>query len=233
MSGRRWLKVGGLIGVIALVFEVAAVVPLSRWAVELVAWVRGAGAVGVLAYASIYVAAAVLLLPGSVLTAGAGLAYGPWLGILIVSPVSVLAASLAFLVGRTAARPWVERRVGHDPKLKAIDAAIGRNGLKVVLLLRLSPVFPFNVLNYTLSLTQVRARDYVLGSFVGMLPGTFLYVYIGSAVGDAAALLNPSGATATTAERVVYWIGLAATLAVTVYLTRLARQALRKALPAS
>jgi len=230
MSGRRWLKLGGLIGVIALILEVAAVVPATRWAAELVAWMRGAGLFGVLAYAGVYVAAAILLLPGSVLTAGAGLAYGPWLGILIVSPVSVLAATLAFLIGRTIARPWVERRVGSDPTLKAIDAAIGRDGLKVVLLLRLSPVFPFNVLNYALSLTRVRTREYVLGSFIGMLPGTFLYVYIGSAVADVAALANGTAASATSAQRLMFWLGLAATLGVTIYLTRLARRALTEAL---
>lgn len=230
MSGRRWLQIGGAIGVVAIIAGVVAFAPLSLWATELVTWIRGAGIVGVLAFAGVYVGAALLLLPASVLTAGAGLAYGPWLGILLVSPVSVLAATLAFIVGRTVARPFVDRRVGNDPRIKAIDTAIGRNGLKVVLLLRLSPIFPFNVLNYALSLTRVRLRDYVLGSFIGMLPGTFLYVYIGSALANVTALSDRAASETTTAERVFYWVGLAATLAVTIYLTRLARRALKEAM---
>jgi len=221
----------------AISFATAAVVlvlvvtllPVGEWMRGLVAWIQGAGAIGAMVYAATYIAATVLLLPGSILTLGAGFAYGPLVGTLLVSPVSVTAATIAFLLGRTVARGWIAERVSRDRRFAAVDVAIEREGLKVVLLLRLSPVFPFNVLNYALALTRVRLRDYVLGSWVGMLPGTFLYVYLGSLVTTAASL-DSSEPTTGTAERVIYWAGLAATVLVTVLVTRLARRALKAAL---
>jgi uncharacterized membrane protein YdjX (TVP38/TMEM64 family) len=192
---------------------------------QFVAWVQAAGPVGVIAYAVAYVVATVFLLPGSILTAGAGLAYGPWLGTLLVSPVSVAAATASFLLGRTVARGWISRRAGADPRFRAIDAAIGQRGFQIVMLLRLSPVLPFSVLNYALGLTGVRLRDYVLGSFVGMLPGTFLYVYLGSLVTNIAALSAGTDAGGS-AKRYLFWAGLVATFVVTVYITRVARRAL-------
>ena len=221
----RWVKIGGAAVVVALAAGAAVFLPVGEWAAQLVEWVRGAGVAGVAVYAAVYVIATVLMLPGSILTAGAGLAYGPWWGILLVSPVSVAAATVAFLLGRTVARGWIARRSAADPTFRAVDAAIGRHGLKIVLLLRLSPVFPFNILNYALGLTRVRLRDYVLGSFVGMLPGTFLYIYFGSLVGDVA-MLSTGAAPAGTTRQVFSLVGLAATVAVTIYITRVARRAL-------
>lgn len=221
----RWLKVGGAVAAASLLIEMAIVLPLGHWASQFVDWMRGAGLAGAIAYAVVYVLATVLMLPGSLLTAGAGLAYGPWWGTLLVSPVSVAAATLTFVLGRTVARAWIARRTEADPKFRAIDAAIGRHGFKIVALLRLSPLFPFNVLNYALGLTGVRLRDYALGSFVGMLPGTFLYVYLGSLVGDVAAL-SQGTSDAGTARQMLSFVGLAATIIVTMYVTRLARRAL-------
>lgn len=200
--------------------------PVDAWLLGLVEWVRAAGVVGVGVYAGIYVVATLLLLPGSLLTVGAGFACGPLWGTLLVSPVSVLAASLAFALGRTVARDRVARRVSASPRFAAVDEAIGESGWKVVLLLRLSPLFPFNLLNYALGLTRVRLRDYVLGSFLGMLPGTVLYVYLGSLVTRASELLN--GHSPSTAHQALYWLGLGATAAATVLLTRLSRRALHR-----
>jgi uncharacterized membrane protein YdjX (TVP38/TMEM64 family) len=208
---------------------VVTLLPVGEWMRGLVEWIRDAGAIGAVVYAATYIAATVLLLPGSILTLGAGFAYGPLVGTLLVSPVSVTAATIAFLLGRTVARGWIAERVQRDPRFAAVDAAIKREGLKIVLLLRLSPVIPFNVLNYALGLTRVRLRDYVLGSFVGMLPGTFLYVYLGSLVTTAASL-GSGGASAGTAQHAIYWGGLAATVLVTLFVTRLARRALGAAL---
>jgi uncharacterized membrane protein YdjX (TVP38/TMEM64 family) len=227
-----WLKVGGAVAVASLLIEIAIVLPLGHWMSQLVDWMRGAGLAGAIAYAVVYVLAALLMIPGSLLTAGAGLAYGPWWGTLLVSPVSVAAATLAFLLGRTVARGWIARRTEADAKFRAVDAAIGTHGFKVVALLRLSPLFPFNVLNYALGLTGVRLRDYALGSFVGMLPGTFLYVYLGSLVGDVAAL-SQGTAHASTARQALSLVGLAATVIVTTYVTRLARRALADELSGS
>ena len=206
-----------------------ALLPVGEWIQRLVEWIEGAGLVGALAYAAAYILATVLLLPASLLTLGAGFAYGPLAGTLLVSPVSVTAATIAFLLGRTVARGWIAARVMRDARFAAVDAAIEREGLKIVILLRLSPVIPFGLLNYALGLTRVRLRDYVLGSFVGMLPATFLYVYLGSLVTTAASL-GSSAATAGTGQQMIYWSGLAATVLVTVFVTRLARRALSTAL---
>jgi uncharacterized membrane protein YdjX (TVP38/TMEM64 family) len=196
----------------------------------LVEWSRASGPLGVVLYAVGYLAATVLVLPGSVLTLGAGFAWGPVWGVLLVSPVSVAAATASFLLGRTLARSTVERRLGKDPRLRAIDRAIAENGFKLVLLLRLSPVLPFNVLNYALALTRVSLRDYVLGSAVGMFPATVLYVYLGSLVPDASSLLRGGASTGSPAAMLLTGAGVVATVGCVVLITRVARRALQRAL---
>lgn len=221
--GLAALVVAGLVGVL-LFF------PVNQWALLTVEWIRGAGALGVGVFALTYVAATLLLLPGSILTAGAGFAYGPLWGTLLVSPVSVLASTVAFVLGRSFARNWVSRRMEKHPRFAAIDEAIGQSGFKIVFLLRLSPIFPFSLLNYALSLTRVRLRDYIVASLLGMLPGTFLYVYLGSLFTNASELFSGKRPAAGTWGQVLYWGGLAATLLVTVLITRIARKALDGAL---
>lgn len=221
---RHWLTFGGLIAVGSLALEASLVWPFSQWIGALVGWLKGAGALGALAYGVVYVVAAVLMLPASLLTAGAGFAYGPMLGTLLVSPVSVVAATVAFLLGRTAARGWISRRIEADSRFRAVDAAIGDQGLKLVVLLRLSPLFPFNVLNYALGLTRVRLRDYVVGSAIGMFPGTALYVYLGSLVRDIAQI-DGTGQQST-ARLLFSVVGVIATAAATIFVARLARRAL-------
>jgi uncharacterized membrane protein YdjX (TVP38/TMEM64 family) len=149
---------------------------------------------------------------------------------MLASPASVAGATAAFLLGRTLLRDWASRKVAKSPKARAIDSAVEREGFKLVLLLRLSPVFPFNVLNYALSLSKVRLGTYVVASFLGMLPGTALYVYLG-ALAPAAAELTSSASGAGTAQRVLYVGGLGATVAVAVIATRAARRALASELP--
>jgi uncharacterized membrane protein YdjX (TVP38/TMEM64 family) len=204
--------------------------PTSHWAVNIADWIRGLGAPGAVVYALAYVAATLLFLPGSILTAGAGFAYGPLWGTLLVSPISVLASTLAFLLGRSIARSWVQRRLEQHPRFAAIDAAIGEGGFKIVLLLRLSPIFPFNLLNYALGVSRVRLGDFVAASWLGMLPGTFLYVYLGSSVTSASELLSGSRPTAGAWSQALYWGGLAATVLVIVLVTSIARGALSRAL---
>jgi uncharacterized membrane protein YdjX (TVP38/TMEM64 family) len=227
---RPWLRVVTAALAISAIVGLLTFLPVTSWLVSVVEWIREQGTAGVALFAVAYVLAAVLLLPGSVLTIGAGFAYGPLWGLAIVSPVSVIAATAAFILGRTVARSFVERRLGQDQRFAAVDAAVGENGLKIVLLLRLSPVFPFNALNYLLGLTRVRLRDYVLGSWVGMLPGTALYVYIGSLVVTASELASGSRPSTGGAGQALLVVGLVATFAVTVLLTRIARRALREAL---
>lgn len=217
------LLVGGVIAAVLLL-------PVNRWALLLVEWIHGAGALGAGVYALAYLLATLLLLPGSILTAGAGFAYGPLWGTALVSPVSVLASTVAFVLGRYVARDWIGRRMSGSPRFAAIDAAIGESGFKIVFLLRLSPIFPFNLLNYALGLTRVRVRDYILASFIGMLPGTFLYVYLGSLVTNASELLSGDRPNAGAWGQTVYWGGLVATVVATALITRTARRALQRAI---
>ncbi len=179
-----------------------------------------------------YIVACVLLLPGSLLTLGAGFILKTFWGTVTVSVGSTLGACAAFLVGRTIARHWVEKKVGANPRFAAIDGAVGREGLKIVLLTRLSPVFPFNLLNYGFGLTKVKFWQYALASWVGMLPGTVMYVYLGSALGslaDAAAGKVEGGA----AQRGFFWIGLLIAVVVAVFVARVARRALRESIAAN
>ncbi len=223
-----------LIAVPVVLAAVAAVflLPVDQWVLRLVETIRGSGAAGVAIFAMAYVAAAILLLPGSVLTAGAGFAYGPVWGTLLVSPGSVAAATLAFVLGRTAARGWIARRLAGNARFAAIDEAIGESGFKIVLLLRLSPLFPFNLLNYSLGLTRVSLRDYVVASTLGMLPGTVLFVYLGSIVTSASELASGGREAAGASWTILYWGGLAATLGATWLVTRIARRALSRAIDA-
>jgi len=204
--------------------------PLAVWVTQFIEWVHGARSTGVLIYFLFYALGVVLFLPGSLLTMGAGLIYGPLLGTLLVSPASVSGATLAFLVGRFVARDWVAQRIAANPKFAAVDEAIGDRGFYIVLLLRLSPVFPFVLLNYALGLTHVKLRDYVSASFIGMLPGTFLFVYLGSSITSAAQLLRGERPTAGPWGEALFVVGLVATAMVTWLITRIARRALNSAL---
>ena len=212
------------LAVVALVVA-GVLLPVEDWTVSLATSARDAGPAGVAIFFVAYVVAAVALLPGSVLTLAAGFAYGPGFGLLVASPASVMAATLAFLLGRTALRDRIERKVRASRKAEAIQQAVGREGFKLVLLLRLSPLVPFNLLNYALSLSRVRLGTYVMASIVGMLPGTALYVYLGSLAPAAAQLstVTDQGGTLTTA---FYFGGLAATVLVVVFATRAAKRAL-------
>jgi uncharacterized membrane protein YdjX (TVP38/TMEM64 family) len=222
----KWKLPIALAALVALA-AIAALLPVGRWATALVGVARNAGVAGVAIFGAVYLLAPLFLLPASALTLGAGLLYGPLWGTLLVSPVSVAVASIAFLLARTVARRAVERRVAGDARFSAIDRAVGESGFRVVLLLRLSPVIPFNLLNYALGLTSVRFHTYLLASFLGMLPGTLLYVYLGSAAQSAAQLSeHASGPLGS----IAFWAGIAATVAVVAILTRIARRALERTL---
>src|SRR5262245_27286322 len=222
-----------LVKVLAAAGALLALVLLGRTAAayvhDFVAWVEGLGAWGPAVFIAGYVVACVALVPGAILTLAAGVIFGLVKGAAYVFAGAVLGSTAAFLVSRHFARALVEKRVAGLPRFAAIDQAIGREGLKIVLLLRLSPVFPFNLLNYALGLTRVSLRDYLIAS-VGMIPGTVLYVYYGTALGSVAQIAAGGAAAQGGAGRVALLAtGLLATIAVTVVVTRIARQALAKA----
>ena len=210
----------------------AALVLLGRqaggWLVAFAGWVNGLGAWGPIVFIAGYVAAAVAFVPGVLLTLAAGALFGLVWGVVYVFVAAVLGSSAAFLIGRYVARAAVERRIAGNPRFAAIDRAVGAEGRKIVFLLRLSPVFPFNLLNYALGLTRVRFIDYLVAS-VGMLPGTVLYVYSGKLLGDVSALAGGAAVEKGAGYYAVVVLGLLATVAVTVVVTRTARRALREA----
>jgi uncharacterized membrane protein YdjX (TVP38/TMEM64 family) len=202
----------------------AAVVLLGRYAgpslQNIPQWVAGLGAWGPIVFIAGYALAVVAFAPASVLTIAAGAIFGLAAGVAYVFVAAVIGSSLAFLISRYVARSAIEHRVAGNQNFKAIDRAVGEQGRWIVFLLRLSPVLPFNLLNYALGLTSVRFTDYLVASF-GMLPGTLLYVYAGKAI-----------ATLTGADWrswLLVGVGLVPVVLVTVMVTRIARRALSEA----
>jgi uncharacterized membrane protein YdjX (TVP38/TMEM64 family) len=187
---------------------------------------------GPLAFIATYNLATVLFVPGSVLTLGGGAIFGLWWGSVYVFAASILGAVVAFAIGRYLCRDRVVKYMESHPKFKALDRAVSQQGLKIVFLTRLCPLFPFNLLNYALGITQVSFKNYVLGSF-GMIPGTIMYVYSGSLVGDIAAI-GTETVYASPQDSAVKWliniISFIATVAVTVFITRIARKALEESI---
>jgi len=242
MKYRLWIRAGLAAAIVAgfAVSTMVITVPAYRAAfnVRLTAFlesVRGLGVWGPVIVGASFVPACLFFLPGSLLTLFGGFAFGGTLRGLAavtacISMGSTLGATAAFLVGRLVARDWIEKKVAVHPRFRALDAAVAGHGFKIVLLTRLSPVFPFNLLNYAFGLTRVSVRDYVLGSWIGMLPGTVLYIYIGSTVGALADVVAGK-IERSPAQQALFYAGLAATLAVTIFVARIARRALARALP--
>ena len=225
----RKLPIGRiLIGIVAVIALVALGRQFGALLDRFVVWVDGLGAIGPLVYMAGYAAATVAFVPGAVLSLAAGATFGLGPGVLYVMLGATTGASLAFLLARYVAREPIEQRITGNARFAAVDRAIGREGFKIVLLLRLSPVFPFNLLNYSLGLTKVRFADYLAAS-IGMLPGTLLYTWSGVVVGDVIRLAGGGGPERGPAYYTVVVLGLAATIAVTTLVTRTARRALSEA----
>ncbi|VXD25308.1 TVP38/TMEM64 family protein [Planktothrix paucivesiculata] len=194
---------------------------------NLLDWVANLGLWGPVAFIIIYNLATILFVPGSLLTLGAGVIFGVVWGSIYVSIGSIIGATFAFLIGRYFARDWVTKKLENYEQFKAIDQAVSQEGWKIVGLTRLSPIFPFNLLNYAFGLTNVSLKDYFLASWIGMLPGTILYVYIGSLIGSLAQL-GMGGRSRTSVEWLFYGIGLIATVIVTIYITKISQNALNQ-----
>lgn len=221
---RKWVIISvALLGVVALLtlFDVRGLLRDAMDAIERL------GPLGPALFVAIYVLATVLFVPGSALTLGAGALFGVVRGSVYVSLASTLGATAAFLVGRYLARGWVAKKIEANERFAAIDEVVGGEGWKIVGLTRLSPVFPFTLINYAFGLTQVKLRDYVLASWIGMMPGTLMYVYVGSLVNVGAGQRHR-----TPIEWTLYGVGLAATVVVTMFVTRIAKKALAQKISA-
>ena len=232
----RPIMIAAILAAVAGVAVLWALLPLGSWIENFRTWVQTQGLMGHVIFAAVYALAAVALAPGSALTLAAGFAFG-LAGFPTVVVGATIGAGVAFLIGRYVARGWVEKQVSGNATFKAIDKAIEGEGWKIVGLMRLSPLVPFNLQNSFFGVTKVGFWPYLATTFIGIMPGTLLFVWIGS-LGAAAGMgySGMSNAGAAGADSTVGLIklaalalGLVATIAVTVLVSRKASQKLREA----
>ncbi len=190
-------------------------------------WISGLGPLAPLIFIGMYIVAPILFVPGAILSIGAGTVFGLLKGTIYVSIGATLGATCAFLVGRYIARGWVAKKLEGNGKFEAIDRAVAREGWKIVGLARLSPFFPFNLLNYAFGLTRIRLKDYFFATWAGMIPGIVMYVYIGSLVRDVARI-GVMPIHRTPAQWIFEVVGFIASIAVAVYVAYVAGKALRE-----
>ena len=203
---------------------------LQQQLVALIEWINGLGAIAPIVFILAYIAITVAFLPASIFTLGAGFVFGVVKGSILVFIGAMLGATAAFLIGRFVARDWIANKVAGNQFFSALDNAIAQEGLKLIFLIRLSPAFPFNLLNYALGLTKVSLPSYVLGT-TGIIPGTIMYVYLGSLVGDLATL----GTGAAPSNPIIDWtikiLIFVTVVAISLYVAKIARTALKAAVP--
>lgn len=230
---RRWILLSFLLlaaGVVCWVYRK----PVLGWFYYrlqgFIEWVRDLGAVGPVVFILGYALMTVALIPAALLTMGAGTVFGLLPGLCYSLLGASLGAAAAFLTARYCTRSLIEERVRSSRRFRAIDRAVAKEGLKICMLLRLSPIFPFVFLNYILGLTKVRFLHYNIAS-LAMLPGTLLYVYYGSLAKDVAELAAQDVEEESWGAFTVRLVGLVATIVITVIVTRVARKALRAELP--
>lgn len=224
---RRWVwKLVAAATVAAAAVAALYSLPVRRWLLDVLSWSDGMGAWGPVVVVGIYVAAYVLMVPATVMTVGAGVLFRMSVGCVTVSAGTTLGAAAAFLIGRRFFRALIVRRLAGHPRFAAVDAAIGDNGFRVVLLTRLSPA-PSFLMNYLFSLTRVRFGPYLLASWLGMLPRTLVWVYVGT---QLRRLID--AADVNMAEQPILWVYFGAALVMLVVLAvfcrRLAGRALAK-----
>ncbi len=225
---KRHLRLWPLVLVLLGIAVLGRLLPVQRWALDFASYVRELGALGVGLYSFSYVLGGILLVPSAAFTTAAGFAYGPWAAVAIGIPAGTLASVIVFWLGRTALRRQVAERLSTHPKGRLFEKLVERHGARTVVLLRLSPITPFNVLNYAFGVTQISVPQYALASLVGITPGVLLYAHLGALATDAASLASGNLPTATGGGRWILWLGTAATLVAVIWLGYLARRLLRE-----
>jgi len=222
---KKYSKLIVLVLVVIALSILSAILPIKDWIRSFIGWVQQLGPSGVIVFIAAYALATVLFLPGWIFTVGAGLVYGIVGGTSVALSGAIIGATLAFLIARYLLRKNIEEFANKNPRFKAIDDAVGKNGWKIIGLLRLSPLIPFNLSNYFYGITSVSFAAYVAVSAVGMIPGTLLYAYLG-AIGKAG--IAGEKTQHSTAQYVLLGVGLIATIAVTILVSRIAKNALKK-----
>jgi len=196
-------------------------------------WIDSLGPIKYIVFLIGYVLITVAFLPASVVTLGAGAIFGVFTGSILVFIGAMIGATLAFLIGRFVARDWIAKKVAGNRFFQSLDNSIAEEGRKLIFLIRLSPAFPFNLLNYALGLTKVSLLDYVLGT-TGIIPGTIMYVYLGSLIGDVA-MIGQETAETSPQEVVIGWIIriliFVTIVAISLYIAKIAKKALNESVP--
>ncbi len=227
-KGARWVRLLSILVIVGSLLAITRLMPMGRLTDFLSAAVQDMGVWGPLVFALVYMLATIFMLPGSPLTLASGAIFGLAWGTAAVSVGSTTGAAMCFLIGRYFARRSVEQKMSGSKTFKAVDRAVSEGGWKIVALLRLSPAVPFNLQNYLYGLTAIRFWPCVLASWVAMLPGTFMYVYLGYIGRAGVAAAAGEGGGKTPAQWAMLGVGLLATIAVTIYVTKLARRAIAR-----
>ena len=227
---KKWIGAGiALLLVVGVIVGIRAGLPIRDYIESFLEWTRGLGYWGPAALAGFYVVATVLFLPGSPLTMGAGLLFGLLWGVIAVEVGATVGACCAFLVARTVGRDWVADHLKGRKSFQAIDEAVAREGFKIVFLIRLSPLIPYNLQNYAFGLTRIGFWKYAVATAGGMIPGVVMYVYIGT-IARSLARIAAGEVEQTFMQSIFLGVGLVVTLAVVIYVTRVARSAVKRAM---
>jgi len=227
LTAKNIFSISAILLVLGVIVYILISCPVAEILLECVAWIDNMGAWGVLLFMVVFSIGVILFLPASVMSLGAGFAYGIVLGSVLVTIAGTIGAIVAFLLSRYIARDWVTKIIARDKRFQRVDKAIETNGFKFVLLTRLSPIVPYVLQNYTYGLTAVSLKDYCKASILGMLPGTFLYVYLGSMITEASEIASSD--FLTTPEHIAFYaIGFAATVAITIALAKIAKKAMQE-----
>lgn len=221
-GGLPWKIIIGVLILVGIII-LFRTLPVTEWLKQFQTYIRGVGPIGYVIYALVYAACCILFVPASVLTLGAGAIFGLVSGTIVVVLGATLGAVISFFLARTVMRKKVEGMTKGNKKFEALDRAISKEGAKIVFLIRLAPVFPFTYINYAFGLTGVKTLPFTLATLVGIIPGTFAYIYIGHAAATAAA----GGSSHT--KTIVQIVGAVVALLVTIFVARVATKAIKKA----
>lgn len=213
-------------------FVLAQFTPALAWMAAAFAWTADQGPLGFLVFTVIFTLVCVSALPEVYPNLAAGMIWGPWLGGLAVSVARVVACAVTYLLVRGVLRGWVERRMGADPRWRAVDALLEREGFKFVVLLRLCPIFPANLLNFALGVTGVRLGAFLAGTFIGMIPRSFVVAYLGAGGQSLADLAAADALSLDALPGPVFWGGLVLILLGTAWIAAITRRMVQSAMAA-
>jgi len=214
----KWLIAAAAVAVLVVFYRY---LPVQEWVTSFQEWVKGYGPLGWLIFVLVYALTVFALVPGSFLTLAAGVAYGLW-GFPLVIAGATLGSAASFLAARYIFHDKVQEKVAQYPRFNAVNRAIGEGGWQVVGLLRLSPALPFSLQNWFLGITPVGFWPSQIATFVGIMPGTLLYIWVGSLGGSA------GSDDMNIIKYIVAGVGIVATLVVTVLVTRRAQAKLKE-----